>query len=864
MTRSKPSRAPEKRDYVAHWALAISGFAGLAYEIVWTRMGALALGHELPAMLAVVGGFFGGLCIGAWGTDRLVSRSAYPGRWYAGCELVIGVWSLVSMALLPYLNQQVVQWMGVAPSPARQWLLAFGVPLIALLPATVSMGATLPALERLVGRCRRDGRVVGGLYAANTFGAVAGALVATLWLIPSLGYRWTLCVLAGLNFLCAATFFIPKFRQAWPPVPEATDDLPVSGARRLYATLFLTGLFGIGYQVLAVGVMAQVTENTVYSFASALVVYLSGTAVGAAVYQRFMRNWPPHELRVQLLIALSATCVFGAIMLAKAPSIYEGVAQWAAAGSMTPLLAEAVLAAAVYAPPTVVMGATFCHLTQSARRADGGIGRALGVNTLGAALAPLIFAVLILPVLGSKWALVVASLGYLALIPSAHPRHLATALLPVGLLLALPARLMHVQPPIGGRTLAFREGMMGAAAVVSDQSGQRYLKVNNRFHMGATVNPSNERRLAHIPLLLHAKPKSALFLGIGTGCTLSAAREHPGLVTTGVELLPEVVELQPMFSSVTGELRGDKSLNVVTADARRFVRATEDRYDVIVADLFHPARDGAGGLYTLEHFRAIRGILQPSGLFCQWLPLYQMDRDTTRTILRTFLQVFPHARGYYSHLDVEKPVLGLIAWQRPTTYPADWYEMHTEHARLRQSVLECGIADGLTLFGFHLASPEQLHQLAGDGPANTDDFPIVTFRAPRFVYEGSKDTRAGLVWLLDAVAPRPEEQLTEDHSAAMARFAAGLKKHAAARDVFLRGELARANGAFREALDAYIRSAALSPDFQIGYALALDVARQNAAVGHVTQANDILQRLIAAAPDRSEARKLQAAIKQGK
>src|ERR1041385_4258376 len=82
-------------------------------------------------------------------------------------------------------------------------------------------------------------------------------------------------------------------------------------------------------------------------------------------------------------------------------------------------------------------------------------------------------------------------------------------------------------------------------------------------------------------------------------------------------------------------------LRMFIADARRFVRATAAQYDVIVADLFHPARDGAGSLYTLEHFSAIRRRLAPGGLFCQWLPLHQLDEHMLRVIIRTFLEVFP-------------------------------------------------------------------------------------------------------------------------------------------------------------------------------------------------------------------------------
>src|SRR5262249_36656812 len=143
-----------------------------------------------------------------------------------------------------------------------------------------------------------------------------------------------------------------------------------------------------------------------------------------------------------------------------------------------------------------------------------------------------------------------------------------------------------------------------------------------------------DQRQAHIPLLLHPAPKRALFLGLGTGATLSAAGDHPGLTADGVELVPEVIETFPLFAGSAPQLgRGD--IRVHLADARRFVRAPGEPYDVIVADLYHPSVDGSGALYTREHFAAIRERLAADGLFGQWLPLHQLDIATLRLIVRT-------------------------------------------------------------------------------------------------------------------------------------------------------------------------------------------------------------------------------------
>jgi len=157
-----PCCAEMHRPAFAYVIFFLSGAAALGYQIVWTRMFAIGLGHELPSMLAVVAAFFGGLAIGAWGLDRLVSRSRRPGRWYAALELLIALWAIASIVLRPQVNHLAANLIGIDPTPWRQWFVSFGIPLATLLPATASMGATFPAMERFVARLRATGALVGG------------------------------------------------------------------------------------------------------------------------------------------------------------------------------------------------------------------------------------------------------------------------------------------------------------------------------------------------------------------------------------------------------------------------------------------------------------------------------------------------------------------------------------------------------------------------------------------------------------------------------------------------------------------------------------------------------------------------------
>ena len=171
--------------------MAASGFAALGYQIVWTQQGALWLGHETAAVLAVVAAFFGGIAVGALMLGPRIDRSSHPARWYAMCEAVIGAWGLVLALLMAPASRWMLELTGAQPAAAWQWAEAFGGTALLLLPATAAMGATLPAMERVLAKMRREGASIAALYAWNTFGAVLGVLGVVFWLVPELGLART-------------------------------------------------------------------------------------------------------------------------------------------------------------------------------------------------------------------------------------------------------------------------------------------------------------------------------------------------------------------------------------------------------------------------------------------------------------------------------------------------------------------------------------------------------------------------------------------------------------------------------------------------------------------------------------------------
>lgn len=808
-----------------------SGACGLVWQMVWTAGFGVALGHELVAVLSVMGAFFGGLAAGSFLLAARIERSRRPARWYAALEAIVAAWGLVVALALPHLSAPIARWLGPQPSAALHALVAFGVPLAMLLPATLAMGATLPALERQLRAAHRGALPL--LYAANTAGALAGVLAAVFVAIPEFGLQSTAWAAAGVNLACATAVLL-GWREA-APVGSASGT--GRGGAEPLVRLFATGLLGIGYEVLAVRVLSQICENTIYTYALLLAVFLFGSAAGAAWARRAARGEvDPARWADKLLLALAFA------VLASGAALWWLDAVHRATGGG--LAGEALAAAVALLAPSLVMGALFRVLCTQAREHGIPLVRAVGCNTLGCALAPGVVGAILVPALGAKAVLVLLGLGYLALLSRRaweSPRPAIVALLLAALGLLAPA-LRFVDLPPGGRILSYREGALASVSVVSDAQDVARLHINNRVQEGSSAGGMVETRLAQLPLLLHPDPREALFLGLGTGYTAHAAAIDARLHVTSVELLPEVADASTMFMLRPAAPRAARPVDVEIADARRYVLADPRHYDVIVADLFHPARSGAASLYTVEHFRAVRERLAPGGVFCQWLALHQMDVATLRAITAAFLEAFPDAIAVLAANNLDTPVVGLIARPGHSRWRLGAIQARMAGATpsLAAAFETARIDSAYAVLGAVLADTRSLQAFARGTPVNADDHPVVAHQAARVDYEPEAAPRERLANLLRAFPATPD--VLEPNDPAAARLGA----YWAARGRYLElGLRVRPDPDPRVMLDraggGLIDIVRASPDFQ-------PAAEALAAIAKALQGSDypLSQRVLAA------------------
>lgn len=198
---------------------AVSGFAALVYEVVWTRALILAMGSTVYAFTLVLTAFILGLAGGSAVCSRLMARIRDPVAALAGVQAAIGI---AAIALLPFLGNLPIFFAGLVADRKEFGSLLTWQFLIVLLfvfvPAFV-MGTVFPLACRLASRSDAAiGRSIGAVYTWNTLGSIVGSLAASFVLIPSIGLDWTAKIIACLNFGVSALLFIrvdsPRARLA--------------------------------------------------------------------------------------------------------------------------------------------------------------------------------------------------------------------------------------------------------------------------------------------------------------------------------------------------------------------------------------------------------------------------------------------------------------------------------------------------------------------------------------------------------------------------------------------------------------------------------------------------------------------------
>ena len=719
-----------------------SGCAALIYEIVWFQLIELVIGSSAVSLGVLLGTFMGGMCLGSLLLSRIIPPDRHPLRVYALLEAGIGVLGLIVLGVVPLMGgiYTATAMGGLAGILWRGLLCA-----ICLLPPTLLMGATLPAISRWVETTPQGVSWIGFLYASNIAGSVFGSLLAGFYLLRVHDMVTATMVAAAINFGIAAVGLALARRAVHQPTPpDAESDEAPQGSAAVYVAIGLSGLTALGAEVVWTRLLSLMLGASVYTFSIILAVFLIGLGVGSAAGSATARGRSPRAALGWSQLLLTVGIGWSAYMIALA------LPYWPINPTLSPspwitfqldLLRSLV---AVF-PAAFLWGASFplaiAAVVEPGRDAGRLVGRVYAANTVGAIVGSILFSVVVIPRIGTLHAeqlligvAIVSSIvaflpllrarvreGAAAMTGSRFVERIGAgqgALVAAGLLVAALVATRVPNVPDGliayGRFLPtyttqpkylyVGEGMNSSIAVSEETDGVR------NFHVAGKVEASSlpqdmrlQRMLGHISALLVKDPKSVLVVGFGAGVTAGAFVMHPGvkrIVICEIEpLIPQVVSTY--FTRENHDVTHDPRVEIVYDDARHYILTTKEKFDVITSDPIHPWVKGAATLYTREYFELVKQHLNPGGVVTQWVPLYESLPDVVKSEVATFFGVFPDGTVWSNDIQGKGYDVVLSGHATPQQIDLDSVQRELaqpEYAGVAQSLGEVGFGSAMALF----------------------------------------------------------------------------------------------------------------------------------------------------------------------
>lgn len=761
--------------------VGLSGFACLVYQLLWMRQVGILFGNTSHAAALTLAVFFGGLSLGSWYLGRRCRQLSNPLRTYAWLEAGIamaGIAILMSPVIVPRVYPLLSNEDG---GGLALTVFKFAWTMMMVFPAACCMGGTLPVVGQAVIHDRSVfGSTTARLYAVNTIGAAAGAFATAFLLIWLLGLRMT-CLTAMAVSLMAAFLAVWLSRCEWTvvnPAPDADSKkrltkkhrvrFAVAAPEKIPRPLIVGLAFASGFNLLALEVvwtrmLAQVHENSVYSFATVLIVVLVCLSLGAWLASRLARG------RVAAPQLLSWLMVVGGIALGLTPLIFisltHGMSMLETDYSFaTYVLRLCATGVAAIGPACLVLGTVFPFLMKGEEdfleAAGSSIGQLAAINTLGAILGALAAGFVLLEWLGVWGSIQFIAIVYLLLV----------LILPAGLIARGTAGVMlllvftllspnHLPAPasidaMGGKETVLEtwEGSDCTVTVTRNLQNDLSIKINSNYSLGSTAAYGPQIYQARLPLLAYPATESIYFLGMGTGITAGEAlsRDTFTHVTKVVacELSANVVAAsKKYFTSRAGAfdptngLYRDPRARVIIGDGRNHLLASRDRYSMINADLFLPYRRGTGNLYSREHFYVVRERLEPGGIFVQWLPLYQMTEREFGAIARTMLAVFPQVSLWRGNFQPGAEIAALVGHADATPLPACPLDVENAKRQAVEGATHRDMHDLMlpineqTILLFYGGNLKRAADMFAEYPLNTDDRPVIEFGTPRSLHQ---------------------------------------------------------------------------------------------------------------------------------
>lgn len=780
----------------AYAAFVLSGFAGLVYEVLWSRYLGLLVGHSAYAQVIVLAVFLGGMGAGALVTGARSARLRDPLKWYARVEIVIGVLGFVFDPVFRWLMDTVFeQMLPAAGSGPIGLLVTWTVAAIAILPQSLLLGATFPLMTAGILRREpeRPGRLLAMLYATNSGGAAIGAVAAGFLLIPMLGLPGAVLTAATLNLAAGLiALALAARRDAGPEVaPEPADGRV---GRVLITVAAGTAVASFLYEVAWIRMLSLLLGSATHAFETMLSAFILGLALGAFWVRRGADNWS-HPVRALGIIQ----AVMGVAAIATLPAYHQAFG-WMAGLMHTFARTEAgylgfsagrfVISLVIMLPATFCAGATLPLITRvlvTRGVGEAAIGRVYGVNTLGSIAGVVLAGLVLMPAIGLEATLVTGAVLDIALgvlvLAAAQDRTARRLALGVSLAGVALVTAVSLGPGLDRRLLTsgvFRTGSLEPAATLEplyhEDGRTATVSVYRASWAGGIVIATNGKPDGSLPeawlqpctpdqvavplsgdpatqtlaplITLAHRPdaRNAAIVGFGSGMSshllLAAAPHLDSLIT--IEIEPAMMRAAEQFLPANRRAYEDPRSQFAIDDARAYFARTGRRFDYVVSEPSNPWVAGVAGLFTTEFYARARDALTENGVFGQWLHLYELNDQLVQSVLAAIHENF----ASYAIYQTDASNILIVASPAPVLPSPSWSAVF-DQPPLRADLCHTLPATADMLEASRIADRTTLAPLFDAvGGANSDYYPVLDIGAERARYLGRR--AAGLMDLASA------------------------------------------------------------------------------------------------------------------
>ena len=764
-----------------------SGATALIYEVVWSKYLTLMFGSTVQAQTVVLAVYMGGLALGNRLFGKKADATRQPLAAYGYLELIIGLYAFFFASIYTGTDRVFI-FLG-SPVSGQPWLLLLlkGLLSVALLIVpTVLMGGTLPILAAWLERKTSDaGRASARFYAINSLGAVVGAWLAGFILVRQLGMVAALQATAIVNVLIG--FVASGIGRKQNLAPVAEKKAPSSARKKEPGPMVsscvlvaISGALSMGLEVAASRGLTLIFGASLQAFSIVLMAFILG--IGCAGYVISSSRAKRWRIQTVSWVVLLCAGVFIGLMMC-------GVGWWvefyreaktgigrSQMGYYFHEVLAGIMSLVVLGIPAGLIGAVLpLCLKQEEQAGSLGfhVGRLLTWNTLGAVGGVLMCGFVIMPTFGLRGALGAASItlclaASLLLWVNASPR--------LSLLPALAALMFLGLAIWGGEDWrlvlssgVFRERVLivdkrfmkwrrdhikllfyedAADATVSVEQGdgstefgihaenEHVLRINGKVDATSRGDWPTQQLIAQLPMLARPQSKEVFLLGFGCGVTAGALMGHPLDRLTIAENCPPVLRAGRYFDQWNRGVLTNARVRIAHDDARTVLKLGEQQYDIIISEPSNPWMVGVGSIFSQEFYEIAASRLKADGIIAQWFHVYEINDEIVAMILRTFHSVFPNMEIW----DPRAGDLIILGSKRPWKSDPSIYKQVFAREIPRRDLESLGLMTPESIWARQLASQQTAPAIAGEGPIQTDAFPILEYDAPEAFFVGANSS----------------------------------------------------------------------------------------------------------------------------